>query len=64
MDHVFLIAALVCVACVVFSLFGGLIAMAKGTKKDNENSNKMMRLRVLFQGLAIVFLFMAYLAKS
>jgi len=63
MDKIFLVAALVCMAAVVVSLLRGFVAMTKGGAKDRQNSNKMMRLRVLFQGLAILFLFLAYLAK-
>jgi hypothetical protein len=64
MDNIFFIAALVCMVGVLASLFRGLFAMAQGSKKDNQTSNKMMRFRVVFQGLAILFLFLAYLAKK
>jgi hypothetical protein len=59
----FTIAALICVVCVVVSLFWGLFAMTQGDPKDRKTSNKMMRMRVLFQGLAVLFLFLAFLAK-
>ena len=60
---VFFITALACILGVAVSLFAGMVAMTKGGEKDNRTSNKMMRLRVLFQGLAIFFLLLAYLAK-
>jgi hypothetical protein len=59
----FFIAALLCIVGVVISLFWGLFAMTQGEQKDRETSNKMMRMRVLFQGAALFFLFLAYLAK-
>ena len=64
MDKIFFIAALVSMAGGVISLFWGLLAMAKGKKKDHQTSDKMMQLRVLFQGLAIILLFLAYLTKD
>lgn len=59
----FFFAALLCIAGVVISLFGGMIAMAKGQAKDHRASNKMMQMRVVCQSLAIGFLTLAYLAK-
>ena len=64
MDKFFFIAALVSMAAVVGSLLLGLVAMSKDTKKAHKASNKMMQMRVLFQGLAILFLLLAYLSKS
>ncbi|MCE9508262.1 MAG: twin transmembrane helix small protein [Alphaproteobacteria bacterium] len=63
MDKFFFIAALICMAGVVASLFLGLWAMTKDTKKDHKTSNIMMRFRVLFQGLTILFLLLAYFSK-
>jgi hypothetical protein len=59
----FFAAAVICMLAVAGSLFRGIFAMARGSKKDHQTSHKMMRSRVLFQGLAIFFLFLAYLAK-
>ncbi len=59
----FIIAAMICIVCVVVSLFGGLFFLTQGEQKDRMSSNKMMRMRVLFQGLTIFFLFLAYLAS-
>lgn len=64
MDTIFFIIALICMAGVVVSLVAGLATMTKGGEKAPRLSNKMMRLRVLFQGLALLFLFLAYLAKN
>lgn len=64
MDKIFFIAALLSMGGVVASLFRGMFVMGGSTKKDNKTSNKMMRMRVLFQGLAIMFLLLAYFAKT
>ena len=63
MDKVFLIIAFAAMLGVVISLFGGLLAMAKGTKKDHQTSQKMMQMRVICQSIALTCLFLAYLAK-
>jgi hypothetical protein len=64
MDKVFFIAALVSMGGVVGALIFGVAAMTRGTEKAHKTSNKMMQLRVLFQGLTILFLVLAYLAKG
>lgn len=63
MDKVFLVIALIAMLGVVVSLLSGLFAMAKGTSKDHQTSQRMMQLRVICQGVALAFLFLAYLAK-
>ena len=64
MDKIFLVIALIAMAGVLFSLFSGLLAMAKGTKKAHQTSQKMMRFRVICQGVTVLFLFLSYLAHS
>lgn len=64
MDKIFFIAAMVSILAVVGSLVGGLLAMTKISGKDHRTSQKMMRMRVSFQVLAILFLFLAYLTKN
>ena len=64
MDKIFLAAAVVSMLLVVGSLIAGLVAMSRTTENSPRTSNKMMRMRVLFQGLAIMFLFLAYLSKN
>lgn len=59
----FMIAAMICVVVVVISLFRGLFAMTQEGQEQRVASNKMMRMRVLFQGLVLLFLFLAYLAN-
>ncbi len=63
MSTFFFFAALVCMVGVLLSLLFGIVAMTKGKEKDHQTSNKMMRLRVLLQGMAIGFLILSTLAK-
>jgi len=63
MDKVFIIVAFIAMIGVVVSLMGGMFAMGRGTKKDHQTSNKMMQMRVICQGLALVCLFLAYATK-
>jgi hypothetical protein len=63
-DKVFFIAAIIAMAGVLASLLLGLFAMAKGGEKDHKTSNKMMRARVMLQGLTIFLLLLAFLAKK
>ena len=63
MDKIFFIAALISMGGVVVSLFRGILTMGKNAEKDHRAGNRMMRMRVLFQGLAVAFLFLAYLTK-
>ncbi len=56
--------ALACMLGVLGSFFWGMVAMTKGQEKDAATSNKMMRLRVTFQGLALAFLLLSYLARG
>jgi hypothetical protein len=63
MDKVFIIIAFIAMVGVVISLMSGLFLMGRGTKKDHQGSNKMMQMRVLCQGIALVCLFLAYATK-
>ena len=46
-------------------LFTGLISMARGGEFDRKNSNRLMRLRVLFQGIAVlIFILLAFVFKG
>ncbi len=64
MDKFFLVAAMISMAGVVVSLLLGLGAMTKVTQKAHRLSNKLMQMRVFFQGLAIAFLVLAYFTKQ
>ncbi|MBI3441293.1 MAG: HIG1 domain-containing protein [Proteobacteria bacterium] len=63
MDKTFFLLALVFMGGVVLSLVLGVTAMSRGTPKSHKVSQKMMRMRVLCQGLAVMFLLLAYLTK-
>ncbi len=49
---------------VVGSLFIGLFFMARGGGGDARRSNKAMRLRVILQGLALLFFLAALLTQA
>ncbi|HYD19312.1 MAG TPA: twin transmembrane helix small protein [Patescibacteria group bacterium] len=57
-------AALICMVAVLGSFLLGMVAMTREGEKNRDRSNKMMRFRVLFQGLALLFLLLAYLARQ
>lgn len=63
MSNVFFILAMLSMIGVVAVFLMGMVAMTKGGKDQNLRSNKMMQIRVLFQGSAILFLFLAYTTK-
>ena len=44
----------------LFSLIAGLIVMTKGGKINETYGNKLMRMRVYFQGIAIALLALAF----
>ncbi len=46
-------------------LFTGLISMARGGEFNRKNSNRLMRLRVVFQGIAVlILLLLAFVFKG
>ncbi len=53
------------IALAVVATFGalalGIISMARGGQFDSRNSNKLMRLRVIFQFVAILLIAFAFL---
>ncbi|WP_439271268.1 twin transmembrane helix small protein [Pseudochrobactrum sp. HB0163] len=62
MDGLFKFAAMIAVAVVAFVLFLGLRNMIR--HGDGETSNKLMRLRIIFQFIAILLMVGAlYFAK-
>lgn len=63
MSTFFFLAAMACLVAVLGSFLWGIVAMTKGEQKDHKTSNKMMRMRVLFQGLTLFFLFMAFASR-
>ena len=61
MDKFFFFAALVSVFAVLLSLLAGILVMAKEGQENRIKSNKMMRLRVFLQAIALIFLLLAAL---
>tara|TARA_B100001750_G_C15516850_1_gene607925 strand:- start:2544 stop:2753 length:210 start_codon:yes stop_codon:yes gene_type:complete len=56
----FLLIVLFAVACV---LFAGVFMMARGGDVNKKYSNKIMKARVILQGVAIVILGLIFLLK-
>lgn len=54
------ILILVFIGLTLLVLITGVIVMAKGGKIDEEYSNKLMMLRVLFQGIAVALIVILY----
>ena len=64
MSTVFLVLMALAMLAVLASLFGGLIAMAKGGEFNEKYANKLMRWRVMMQGLALALFAAAVLAAG
>ncbi|WP_121060409.1 twin transmembrane helix small protein [Chachezhania antarctica] len=56
MEQVLFIAVLIAMAAVVVVLVIGMGGYAKGGKFNKDYGNKMMRLRILFQFIAVVLI--------
>lgn len=59
----FLVGAGLSVLGVVASMFWGLAMMTRGRESDHIKSNRMMRFRVICQGLTLLFLLLAFGAR-
>lgn len=55
MNTIFTVFLFLAMAATVGALVWGLIAMARGGEFNSRWSNKMMRYRVLFQAIALIF---------
>ncbi|WP_448207043.1 twin transmembrane helix small protein [Azospirillum sp. sgz302134] len=64
MNELFAILLILALGAVVASLFIGLFFMARGGQGDSRKSNKAMRLRVMFQGVALVLFLLAMLTQA
>ena len=60
----FLVLMALAMLAVLGSLFGGLIAMAKGGEFNEKYGNKLMRWRVMMQGLALALFAAAMLSAG
>jgi hypothetical protein len=48
---------------VLLSLVLGVGVMTRGKEGDHKKSNKMMQMRIICQGLCLLFLFLAFAAS-
>lgn len=63
MSNVFLVLMGIAALAVLASLFMGVFAMAKGGETSKKYSNKMMRARVILQGVAVLLFVLAMLSR-
>ncbi|HEX9446906.1 MAG TPA: twin transmembrane helix small protein [Dongiaceae bacterium] len=64
MSMFFFIIALVCAAATLVILLLGIVGLGTGGTFNQRYSNKLMRSRVIFQGLAIVSLIIAFATRG
>ncbi|MBB5744779.1 twin transmembrane helix small protein [Brevundimonas variabilis] len=64
MDNVFTILILVAIAAVAVTLGFGIYSLFRGGAYAKSNSNRLMRLRVLLQAVAVVLLMVGLWWKS
>jgi hypothetical protein len=64
MNNVILILLAIILAAVVIVLLTGVVGMARGGDFNARYGNKLMRLRVLLQGLAIVLFILLVVTSS
>ncbi len=60
MSLIFLICAVISMVVAALSLAVGLASIAKTPEFREKYANRLMRLRILSQGAAILFLFLAF----
>lgn len=63
MHNVFLVLMLISLAAVLGVLVTGIVAMTKGGDFNKKYGNKLMRARVMLQGLTLIFFALAYLSR-
>jgi len=63
MANFLLVLLIIFMALALGSLLVGVFAMGKGGDFNKKNSNKLMRYRVLFQALAVLFFVLYMLAR-
>ena len=64
MNGVFLILLGIALLAVLASLLAGVFVMARGGEADRHWSNRLMRLRVGLQGLALVLFLLALMTQA
>ncbi|MDR3518605.1 MAG: twin transmembrane helix small protein [Azospirillaceae bacterium] len=60
MSRIFALLMIIAMAGVVGVLLMGLLAMARGGSFNARHGNRLMRWRVVLQGLALLFLALAF----
>jgi hypothetical protein len=63
MTTFFFVMAGICMVAVLAALFAGVASMGTTGAFNRKYGNKLMRARILFQALAIVFLLLAFFAR-
>ncbi|MCL4677635.1 MAG: twin transmembrane helix small protein [Alphaproteobacteria bacterium] len=63
MHNVFLVLMLISLAAVLGVLVTGIVGMVKGGEFNKKYGNKLMRARVMLQGLTLIFFALAYLSR-
>ncbi len=59
-----IICAVLAALAVLATLIMGLVAMVKGGEFNEKHGNKLMRARVILQGLALALLALAYFTSQ
>lgn len=64
MSSFFLVLMGLAMAAVVASLFAGIFTMVRGGGTDSRNGNRLMRYRVILQGIALALFALAMLTRG
>lgn len=64
LSNIFLIGALAAIAGIVMTLLAGIFSMGRGGGFNRRNSNRLMRIRVGLQLLAVVLLVATALVRA
>ena len=64
MNTVFFILMVIAMVMTLCVLFAGVITMGRGGEFNRKYGNKLMRMRVILQGAAIVIFLSAMLARD
>lgn len=59
MNAFFIVLIVLAMLAVLASLFAGLFVMARGGELDKKYSNRLMRARVMLQGVAVLLFIIA-----
>jgi hypothetical protein len=63
MDMLFPVLLIIAMVMTLGVLFAGMFSMARGGEFNRKHGNRLMRWRVIMQGIALVILALAMLAK-